>query len=124
MHPPATETAIVPGPTVYAACAADNIATTANGGYAIQVISTSNGSFSRVTGVSTAVDCYVACQRSLTCRGTFLVDATCYNIVGGTCSAGTFQGESFQTLSTRNPGFTVSNGPCGLVANGGNQVQD
>ena len=85
-------------------------------------MSTNSGSFSLVQGVDNPVDCCAACQRGTDCRGSFVLDARCHHVVGGTCEAGAFQGDGFTTLNGQDPGFAVSNGPCGAIANAGNQV--
>lgn len=63
-----TETAIVPGPTYYAACSPDNLATNANGGYTISGVGVSGSKY--YTDASNAYECCAACQAS-NCKAAF-----------------------------------------------------
>ncbi|KAG7002340.1 hypothetical protein G7Y79_00027g060320 [Physcia stellaris] len=115
------ETAIAPGPTYYAACSPDNLATNANGGYTISGVGISGSNY--FTDAGTAYDCCAACQAS-NCKAAFFYanaypSPWCFNSYQDTCTPGQTT-DLFYTFSTQDWGYTISNGPCGQITNGGN----
>ncbi|KAL8794506.1 MAG: hypothetical protein Q9195_002979 [Heterodermia aff. obscurata] len=120
-----TETVPLPGATVYAACQSSNLVNSANGNQGIQGGGMGSDGASQITA-ATAYDCCVACQQSVdtggTCRWPYFFNGYCGLISSGTCDPGQlFSGDYDQTNSLTSPatGYTMSNGPCGAVANGG-----
>ncbi|KAH6606917.1 hypothetical protein Trco_006070 [Trichoderma cornu-damae] len=119
-----TVSAVAPLQTFQAACGPDNLITTANGGNGIAGVSTRQpGNFVPVSGITSPYECCVACFNTAACRGSLTFGpSACYLLVGadGVCHANQFNGmDQFQTQAGAS-GTTVSNGPCGLLANGGN----
>lgn len=70
------------------------------------------------TAADTAYDCCVTCQQTDNCAGTAFISGQCYSVVGDTCTPGQSDGDLFQTGDSPDVGFTVSNGPCGLILDG------
>ncbi|KAL9618235.1 MAG: hypothetical protein Q9160_007005 [Pyrenula sp. 1 TL-2023] len=118
-----TQTVEVPGATSYAACAANNVVNSANGGQGIYAISLTNQALTFVsTTASSAYDCCVQCETtSQNCVGSFFYYISdCMLIVQTSCMPGAFTGASFGTGPfPPDGGFTISNGPCGAIANNG-----
>ncbi|PTB66228.1 hypothetical protein BBK36DRAFT_1168848 [Trichoderma citrinoviride] len=120
----ATESVVAPQETFQAVCGPENLIYTANGGNGIAGVSTrAPGNFIPVSGTQTPYDCCTACFSTAACRGSlFYASGSCYLVVGtdGVCHANQFVGiDAFQTLNGASTGTTVSNGPCGMLANGG-----
>lgn len=111
----ATFTDTVPTP-YYAACGPSNLISAANGGHGILAIG-SDAAYNTVQGVSNAYDCCVYCQKTANCAGT-IFSRTCYAMVDTKCSAGQVKGRFYTDPGTTD-GFTVSNGPCGIIENAG-----
>ncbi|KAL6716074.1 hypothetical protein ACLMJK_007036 [Lecanora helva] len=116
-----TETALLPGPTYYAACASDNLVTNANGGYTISGVGISGSNY--FVSAGTAYDCCANCQQS-GCKSSFFFaaaypDPVCFNSYSDTCSPGSVT-DSFYTYSDQRPGYVISNGPCGQIQDQGN----
>ena len=121
----ATETLAVPGPTTYAACADNNIASTANGGYSIG--NTAIAGHLTFNYNYSPYDCCVACQTQDNCRGSVYIPGSdqgygnvCFTDIGDQCLVNQFQGDVYYTYTNNNGGVVVSNGPCGVIGNGGN----
>ncbi|RFU75752.1 hypothetical protein TARUN_6511 [Trichoderma arundinaceum] len=119
-----TVSTVAPLQTLQAVCGPANLITTANGGNGIASVSTrAPGNFVPVSGISSPYECCLACFNTPACRGSLTFGtSTCYLVVGtdGVCHANQFVPfDTFQTQAGAS-GTTVSNGPCGLLANGGN----
>ncbi|UKZ77071.1 hypothetical protein TrVFT333_004789 [Trichoderma virens FT-333] len=120
-----TESTVAPQQTLQAACGPENLITTANGGNGISSVSSSGtGGFLPVSGTHSAYDCCVACFNSATpCRGALSFSSgSCFLVVAtdGVCHANQFTGDvQFGTSTGPSSGAYVSNGPCGMLANGG-----
>ncbi|RSL49183.1 hypothetical protein CEP54_012554 [Fusarium duplospermum] len=116
-----TETA--PAQTVYAACAANNQVSSANGGHQFSAITvnspgTQNQVFSRTA--NSGYDCCVACFQAENCIFSYYDNAGgCDIVVGQTCDQRDAMGTSFETSQDGTLNYVLSNGPCGRVANGG-----
>ncbi|KAI1394630.1 hypothetical protein F4819DRAFT_506975 [Hypoxylon fuscum] len=109
----------LPVATYYAACGSKNLLTRANGNNPIQlVVMGNNGATLQSVAATSAYDCCMACMNGNGCHGSFYA-GFCYIIVGSTCSPGSFLGEYYQTGQGTTDAFTMSNGPCGLIRNGG-----
>ncbi|KAL6867050.1 hypothetical protein J3F83DRAFT_715320 [Trichoderma novae-zelandiae] len=118
-----TEVVVAPQQTFQAVCGPSNLLSTANGGGGVSSVSTSQpGNFVPVSGSLTPYDCCVSCFNTAACRGSLsFASGLCFLVVGsdGVCHANQFSGiDQFQTTHGSS-GTTVSNGPCGLLANGG-----
>ncbi|KAL7819459.1 hypothetical protein V8C44DRAFT_318181 [Trichoderma aethiopicum] len=119
----ATESVVAPQQTFQAVCGPSNLISTANGGQGVASVSTSGtGNFIPVSGHLSPYDCCVSCFNTGACRGSIaFASGTCYLVVGtdGVCHANQFVGtDQFETQQGAS-GTTISNGPCGLLANGG-----
>ncbi|PNP54025.1 hypothetical protein THARTR1_05232 [Trichoderma harzianum] len=119
-----TESTVAPQQTLQAVCGPANIISTANGGEGISSVSTSgSGDFVPVSGATTPYSCCLACFNSVTpCRGSLSFSTgSCFLVVGtdGVCHANQFTGiDSYETAQGPSTA-SVSNGPCGMLANGG-----
>ncbi|KAL7934938.1 hypothetical protein V8C35DRAFT_300237 [Trichoderma chlorosporum] len=118
-----TESTVAPQQTFQAACGTSNILSSANGGQGISSLSTSGvGSFVPASGPLSPYDCCVSCFNTPACRGTISFSTgSCFMVVGsdGVCHANQFvPGDIYETEAGAQ-GSTVSNGPCGLLGNGG-----
>ena len=116
-----TETAVVPGPTYYAACSPDNLATNANGGYTISDVGISGSNY--YTDAGSAYECCATCQAS-NCKVALYFDAAypspvCFNSYQDTCTPESTT-DYFYTYSDQSYEYAISNGPCGQFRNGGN----
>ncbi|EEU38626.1 uncharacterized protein NECHADRAFT_82969 [Fusarium vanettenii 77-13-4] len=118
-----TETA--PAQTVYAACGASNQVSSANGGHQFSAINVNspggqNQVFSRTA--NSAYDCCVSCLQTNNCIFSYYDNAGgCEVVVGQTCNPQDAMGTSFETSQDGGLNYVLSNGPCGRVANGGDQ---
>lgn len=116
---------MAPAQTFYAACANNNIVSTANNQHPINAVNynPSTGTTTnqvQITSDTTAYDCCVSCQKTLNCIGSSLNAGQCSIIIGNACNAAnTNTGASFTSRQGSTAQFSVSNGPCGQVANGG-----
>ncbi|KAF7556692.1 hypothetical protein G7Z17_g1196 [Cylindrodendrum hubeiense] len=82
----------------YAACASDNIVTTANGGKVITTIQSGGGAnFEQLAGSATAYSCCVLCMNNSNCRGSFSWQTTCWAVIATTCTPGQFTVDKFYT---------------------------
>ncbi|KAF7556656.1 hypothetical protein G7Z17_g1279 [Cylindrodendrum hubeiense] len=110
---------VVPAATpYYAACAADNIISTANGGKPITLIQASTGgSFQSIGSSQTAYSCCVLCQTKTNCLASILNGSSCYGLIRTTCTAGQLATDGYYTGS--GTAFTISNGACGMIKNAG-----
>ncbi|TFA98235.1 hypothetical protein CCMA1212_010032 [Trichoderma ghanense] len=118
-----TELVVAPQQTFQAVCGPSNLLSTANGGQGVSSVSTQQpGNFVPVSGTLSPYDCCVFCFNTAACRGSISFSSgTCFLVVGtdGVCHAGQFSGiDQYQTAAGAS-GTTVSNGPCGLLANAG-----
>ncbi|KAL6833681.1 hypothetical protein J3E69DRAFT_376724 [Trichoderma sp. SZMC 28015] len=119
-----TESTVAPQQTLQAVCGPANIISTANGGQGISGVSTSQpGDFVPVSGATTPYECCLACFNSAQpCRGSLSFSTgSCFLVVGtdGVCHANQFTGIDSYTTSPGTSTTSVSNGPCGMLANGG-----
>ncbi|KAL7911356.1 hypothetical protein GGI35DRAFT_478713 [Trichoderma velutinum] len=119
-----TESTVAPQETFQAVCGAANIVTTANGGQNIAGLGTSGGgTFVPVSGPQSPYGCCVSCFNTPACRGSLsFTTGTCYLLVGsdGVCHANQFTGTDFyETEAGSGSAASISNGPCGLLSNGG-----
>ncbi|KAI8664428.1 hypothetical protein NCS55_00951500 [Fusarium keratoplasticum] len=118
-----TETA--PAQTVYAACGASNQVSSANGGHPFSAINVNSGDsqnqvFSRTA--NSAYDCCVSCLQTTNCVFSYYDNAGgCEVVVGQTCNQQDAMGTSFETSQDGGLNYVLSNGPCGRIANGGDQ---
>ncbi|KAI9711669.1 MAG: hypothetical protein M1812_007102 [Candelaria pacifica] len=113
-----TVTVTPPGPTVYAACASNNLLKSVNG-QGIQFVQgqTVDGTFGS-TDASSAYDCCVACLNDSNCAiSAYSSPSTCYTLGLGssTCSPNT-NAASFGTGGDPADGFVVSDSNCGQLA--------
>ena len=121
----ATETALSPTATTYAACAANNIAVRANGGKSINEVDGGVGNRAAFVGAGSPYDCCVACITSAdNCAGFVYLGIRgfeCELLQSGTCQPGTSPGGlQFKTSpSDTGAGIPVGNGKCGVVTNAG-----
>ena len=117
-----TASVVAPSATYYAACAANNMVNSANGGHGIYAIYYLGPLTSETD--NTPYDCCVTCQTSTNlCNGFAYLGGTCYYFGDGQNCRGDTQGLSvFQTEDGLDPsaGYTVGNGPCGQVGDNGN----
>lgn len=119
-----TLTYISASSTSYAACATNNIVSTANGGNAISLVGgvgTDSVGYSDVSGIDDAYDCCVACQTYTgDCGGFIYATGFCELITYTTCSPTSFDTQ-FETDSAvaSGDGFTIGNGPCGQILDQG-----
>ncbi|KAH8660466.1 hypothetical protein BX600DRAFT_467738 [Xylariales sp. PMI_506] len=106
----------------YAVCGSSNLISTANGGQAITELQTRNPTnFLGVSGITSAYDCCVACfnEYGSTCGGSLMyLTSSCLIFSQTTCTNGAYNNNEFFTSSS-GASYTISNGPCGLIANGG-----
>lgn len=113
-----------PQETFLAACAANNLVASANNAAGIDNIGYNPDTTNVVAmeNVTSAYDCYAACQTAPDCAGSFYLSSqeACMLLTQATCGQGD-AGEVFYTNGTVAAGsaFTVSNGACGVFANGG-----
>ena len=118
-----TVTYVSPKQTSYAACATNNIVSSANGGAGInEIVTTEPNEDDNTLNYETvdaddAYDCCVACQTNAGgCGG--------YIYFSGVCQISTYTttcnpDNSGQIFYTGGSFFTIGNGPCGQIANGG-----
>ncbi|KAF4963488.1 hypothetical protein FSARC_8497 [Fusarium sarcochroum] len=114
-----TATSVAPAQTTYAACSANNLVNSANGGHSIESLSIS-GTFLQAN-VNTPYDCCVSCQLTANCVGAGFADSKCSMVIGTTCDATSEDQAGFGTEDTTDLYLTISNGPCGQLANNGDQ---
>ncbi|KAH0490715.1 hypothetical protein TgHK011_002172 [Trichoderma gracile] len=119
-----TESVVAPQQTFQAVCGPSNLVSTANGGLGVASVSTTYpGNFIPVSGTLSAYDCCVACFSSTsTCRGSISFgNGSCFLVVGsdGVCHANQFTASDRFYTQQGASGTTISNGPCGLLSNGG-----
>ncbi|KAL6718467.1 hypothetical protein ACLMJK_004558 [Lecanora helva] len=119
----ATATEIVaPTATHYAACAANNIVSAANGGgdiigWDIDQRLTPNSNIPNIGPQA----CCEACQRTANCASSiaFPDNQGCSLLIANTCNPGSTFGNKFYSRVGWGIGATLSNGPCGQFGNGG-----
>ncbi|KAF5662694.1 hypothetical protein FHETE_7800 [Fusarium heterosporum] len=123
-----TQTSVAPSATVYAACARDNIISSANGGHDIFEITinqpSSSGPYNTLQAGSSgsAYACCVSCQTTTNCVYSALNRNGCYLIISAVCDPSRDFGTGYRTDSeVSGTGFTISNGPCGQSPNLGSQ---
>lgn len=116
----ATIETVVPAATpFYAACGAENIISSANGGRPITLVqAASGGNFQSIGSSQTAYSCCVLCQSTTNCLASILSGTNCFGLIRTTCAVGQLATDSYRTGS--GTAFTMSNGACGMIANGGN----
>ncbi|KAF9773134.1 hypothetical protein IL306_009096 [Fusarium sp. DS 682] len=118
-----TVESIVPVETFYAACADNNLASTANGGKKIAEFSpwTANRP-SLINGLTSAYACCVECQKSKNCfMSRFSDEGSCWLYLtpnDDTCPA-QVDWLTYRTDTGVSVVWTYSNGPCGKAKNGG-----
>ncbi|KAL6408491.1 hypothetical protein AUP68_08348 [Ilyonectria robusta] len=108
---------VVPAATpYYAACGADNIISTANGGKPITLVqAATGGSFNSIGSSQTAYSCCVLCQNTTNCLASILSGTTCFGLIRTTCAVGQLASDNYRTGT--GTAFTMSNGACGIIAN-------
>lgn len=116
----ATIETVVPAATpYYAACGADNIISTANGGKPITLVqAATGGNFQSIGSSQTAYSCCVLCQSTTNCLASILSGTSCFGLIRTTCAVGQLSSDKYYAGS--GTAFTMSNGACGMIANGGN----
>ncbi|KAL6874704.1 hypothetical protein J3F83DRAFT_728420 [Trichoderma novae-zelandiae] len=120
-----TVTSQAPTVTVYLACAQNNIASTANGGAFISNVGTSAAKVVSGGNGGDAFACCNACQAAPFCQASLSSEQEgfCFLLTNTAapqqCNPGQFYGDSFSTNPNPSFRFTVSNGPCGAIRNGG-----
>lgn len=118
-----TVTYISASSTTYAACATDNMVSSANGDSSITFeggIGTDSVGYSEVSGINDSYDCCVACQTFTgDCGGYLYATGFCELITYTTCSPTTANAEFETEGPADGDGFTVGNGPCGQIVDGG-----
>ncbi|KAH6970628.1 hypothetical protein BKA56DRAFT_661298 [Ilyonectria sp. MPI-CAGE-AT-0026] len=110
---------VVPAATpYYAACGAENIISTANGGKPITLVqAAAGGSFNVIGSSQTAYSCCVLCQNTANCLASILSGTSCFGLIRTTCAVGQLASDNYRTGT--GTAFTMSNGVCGMIANGG-----
>ncbi|KAJ4244016.1 hypothetical protein NW762_014629 [Fusarium torreyae] len=114
-----TSTSIAPAQTTYAACSANNLVNSANGGHAIEQLFLSGPLVQ--ANVGTAYDCCVSCMQTTNCVGSGFAGGQCNMVVGTTCDATSQDQGGFGTADNTDLFLTISNGPCGQLGNQGDQ---
>jgi hypothetical protein len=114
--------------TVYLACAENNVVSTANGGAFISNVGTQSATIVSGGNGGDPLACCNACQANPFCEATLSSEQEgfCFlltnNNIPQQCNPGQFYGDSFHTNPNPSFRFTVSNGPCGAIQNGGSAV--
>ncbi|KAG7007183.1 hypothetical protein G7Y79_00011g030810 [Physcia stellaris] len=121
-----TVTAVQASSTVYAACSSNNVINRANGNQGVNVVSFNGNGPAPTTNevaISDAVACCAQCQQTAGCNGyaQYPGAARCFLFSNGQCDASQNFGQFFQTNAGFSPssGYTIGNGPCGQLDNGG-----
>ncbi|KAK5991605.1 hypothetical protein PT974_09890 [Cladobotryum mycophilum] len=112
---------VAPTATFYAACGPENLVSTANDGVNIGQITTNTAYINTVNSIHDAYSCCVDCFNTPNCRSAFNIGSICYHTtpVNNVCTPGQSNGNIFRTNTNNNTPVIVSNGPCGLLGNGG-----
>lgn len=121
-----TNTVVAPTPTVYGACASNNVIGSANGNVGIYDVSYASYAGVQISqqSITDSVDCCAACQTTANCVG-FAQYPTgpCYLFATpGQCDGSAVPGgDNFQTSSAvgAGQGYVVGNGNCGQFSDGG-----
>ncbi|KAL6715384.1 hypothetical protein ACLMJK_006345 [Lecanora helva] len=126
-----TNTVVLATPAdFYVACDANNLVSRANGGHGI-TYSDYAYDFAYQQALiqpATAYECCSICQRTSGCQFSQWVGRSCVNVIRNTCHPGSaYQSrtdstkfDKFYTVARQNDyPVTYSNGPCGIVLNGG-----
>ncbi|KAM0550225.1 hypothetical protein ACHAPJ_009073 [Fusarium lateritium] len=107
---------------VYDACGPSNVISSANGGHLFSALYRSTPTYSSVYvgSAKTATQCCVECQKNPLCLQTFF-SGSCTLFIAQTniCPNGQIPSTYFTTGARAGNRWVFSNGPCGLVTNGG-----
>ncbi|KAF4956976.1 hypothetical protein FGADI_3388 [Fusarium gaditjirri] len=109
-----------PAESSWAACNADNLVNSANGGHGIDAVNLGTNSYN-ILPLTTAYECCVECQKRENCIFSVAYHGACYHVIGTACLPEHSFGTNFTTFGKLLPkdGPTLSNGPCGHVKNAG-----
>ncbi|KAI7764078.1 hypothetical protein LZL87_006460 [Fusarium oxysporum] len=115
-----TETDLAPAESSWAACNADNLVNSANGGHGINAVNLGMNSYN-ILPLLTAYDCCVRCHQKRKCIFSVAYHDACYHVIGTGCLPEHAFGTNFTTFGKLLPkdGPTLSNGPCGHIQNAG-----
>ncbi|PNP85246.1 hypothetical protein FNYG_01475 [Fusarium nygamai] len=106
--------------TTYAACQANNLINSANGGHFIWNINYGGSQNQIQVGIPArnAYECCVACHQTQNCIWSNF-PGFCELVIANSCNPNNNFNSSFITSPDVRRGTTISNGPCGFIANGG-----
>ncbi|KAH7226755.1 hypothetical protein BKA60DRAFT_659465 [Fusarium oxysporum] len=106
--------------TTYAACQANNLINSANGGHFIWKINYGGSRNQIQVGIPArnAYECCVACHQTRNCIWSNFPGG-CELVIANSCNPNDNFNSSFITSPDVRRGTTISNGPCGFIANGG-----
>ncbi|RBQ78823.1 hypothetical protein FVER14953_21404 [Fusarium verticillioides] len=106
--------------TTYAACQANNLINSANGGHFIWNINYGGSQNQIQVGIPArnAYECCVACHQTQNCIWSNF-PGFCELVIANSCNPNSNFNSSFITSPDVRRGTTISNGPCGFIANGG-----
>ncbi|KAF4440094.1 hypothetical protein FACUT_3617 [Fusarium acutatum] len=106
--------------TTYAACQANNLIDSANGGHFIWNINYGGSQNQIQVGIPArnAYECCVACHQTQNCIWSNF-PGFCELVIANSCNPNNNFNSSFITSPDVRRGTTISNGPCGFIANGG-----
>ncbi|EMT66195.1 hypothetical protein FOC4_g10006586 [Fusarium odoratissimum] len=106
--------------TTYAACQANNLINSANGGHFIWQINYGGSRNQIQVGITArnAYECCVACHQTRNCIWSNFPGG-CELVIANSCNPNDNFNSSFITSPDVRRGTTISNGPCGFIANGG-----
>ncbi|RKL41237.1 hypothetical protein BFJ72_g5665 [Fusarium proliferatum] len=106
--------------TTYAACQANNLINSANGGHFIWNINYGGSQNQIQVGIPArnAYECCVACHQTRNCIWSNFPGG-CELVIANSCNPNSNFNSSFITSPDVRRGTTISNGPCGFIANGG-----
>ncbi|KAF4500278.1 hypothetical protein FAGAP_3507 [Fusarium agapanthi] len=106
--------------TTYAACQANNLINSANGGHFIWNINYGGSQNQIQVGIPArnAYECCVVCHQTQNCIWSNFPGG-CELVIARSCNPRDNFNSSFITSPDVRRGTTISNGPCGFIANGG-----
>ncbi|KAF5661040.1 hypothetical protein FCIRC_11966 [Fusarium circinatum] len=106
--------------TTYAACQANNLINSANGGHFIWNVNYGGSQNQIQVGIPArnAYECCVACHQTRNCIWSNF-PSNCELVIATSCNPRDNFNSSFITSPDARRGTTISNGPCGFIANGG-----
>ncbi|KAH7254157.1 uncharacterized protein BKA55DRAFT_689661 [Fusarium redolens] len=106
--------------TTYAACQANNLINSANGGHFVWQVNYGGSRNQIQVGIPArnAYECCIACHQTQNCIWSNFPGG-CELVIANSCNPHDNFNSSFITSQDVRRGTTISNGPCGFIANGG-----